>query len=354
MDTLFEIISSAVVNGELPRDFSLPDVPGEEGGIRWADGAMDGVTLYHMAIPEVSEEDHMLMSDAIRAAAGGDRDLADDLFRMLGKHIRAIAALEDLQDYIAENHSKLDPDNLFDHGMHLLFGSEDRECVKYGLALLELFKTDKMKKLKTAVKTIGLCNEFTLFAIIVMHHWTDGNDAIWELAKKTHGWGRIHAIEHLDADTEEIRRWLLMDGVHNDVMPAYSALTCWEGSGAEDVLRNGPSPEEFRAIGDIIEGLLDEGPVTGISELEDPDEILSLYLDTANTMELTLDDCKVIYAILLYYREQMSDRCPMAVRCRTLLHKYRSWCLILDAAKQGECVEMAADLGADVSKYVTD
>ena len=143
-DSLFEYISSAAVNGELPGDFSLPDITEGGNGIKWADGAMDGVTLYHTSIPEVSEDDRMLMSDAIRAAAKRDFSLADDLFKLLAKHTRAIIVLEDLQDYIAENHSKLDPENLFDYGMHLLFESEDKEGVKFGLSLLELFKTDKM------------------------------------------------------------------------------------------------------------------------------------------------------------------------------------------------------------------
>jgi len=349
--SLFEYVSSALVNGELPGDFSLPDNAEGEAAIKWADGALDGVTLYHTSMPEVSEDDHILMTDAIRAAAKRDFSLADDLLRILARNLRAIVVLEDLQDYIAENHSKLDPGNLFDYGMHLLFESEDREGVKFGLSLLELFETDKMPKLKKAVRTIGLSDEFTLFAIIVMHHWGDGNNEIWELAKKTHGWGRIHAIEHLDPDTEEIRRWLLTDGVHNDVMPAYSALTCWEQSGAAEVLRNGPSQEEFRGIGDIIAGLLDEGPITGISEIEDPDEIISIYLDTADTMELILDDYKVIYEIFVYYRELISDKCPIAMKCRKLLHKYHAWCLILDAVKQGECIDMAADIGIDVTPY---
>ena len=342
--SLFEYVSSALVNGELPGDFSLPDNAEGEAAIKWADGALDGVTLYHTSMPEVSEDDHILMTDAIRAAAKRDFSLADDLFKMLARHLRAIVVLEDLQDYIAENHSKLDPNNLFDYGMHLLFESEDKEGVKFGLSLLELFKTDKMSKLKTAVRTIGLSDEFTLFAIFVMHHWTDGNNEIWELAKKTHGWGRIHAIDHLDPDTEEIRHWLLTDGVHNDVMPAYSALTCWEKSGAEEVLRNNPSYEELRGIGDIIEGLLDEGPVTGISGIEDPDECISLYLDAARSVELTLDDYVVIYGIRTYYRELISDKCPIALKCRTLLDTYRAWCLIKDAAARGEYVEMAKDI----------
>ena len=42
---IYERIAGALVNGALPRGFSLPS---EETGIRFADGAMDGIAIYHM------------------------------------------------------------------------------------------------------------------------------------------------------------------------------------------------------------------------------------------------------------------------------------------------------------------
>lgn len=354
MEPLYESIASAAVNGELPRDFSLPDDSAGESGIKWADGAQDGVSIYHMGTPEISKDVMMLISDAVRAADMKDYDLADQLFRMLGRHIRAVSAFEDLQAYIIENKSTLNGVNLYEYAVHLLFVSEDRESVKFALAMLELFVTDNRKDLKNAIRTFGLSDEFTLFAIFVMSHWKDGNNEIWKLAKKVHGWGRIHAVEHIKPDTEEIRRWLLMEGVHNDVLPAYSALTCWDKSCAEDILRRGPSGEEFTGIRDIISGLLDEGPVTGISEIQNKDEVIYMFLDAAKTMELTLDDCKAIYEIFCFYREEISDRCEIALICRTILHTYHCTCLILDEARQGRCIDMATDLGFDCTRYVTE
>ena len=354
MAALFEYIASAAVNGELPEDFSLPGLTDDENELKWADGALDGVTMYHMTIPEITKDDRTLISDAVRAADMRDYDLADSLFKMLGRHLQAIVVIDDLQSYIIDNQSKLNAKNLFEYAMHLLFESDNRECVKFGLSLLELFKTDDKNDLKKSIRTIGLSDEFALFAIFVMLKWKDGNREIWELAKKIHGWGRIHAIERIEPDSEEIRHWILMEGVHNDVMPAYSALTCWNKSGAEEILRGDPTKEEFSAIGDIITGLLDEGPVAGISAIGNYDEILSVFLDDARNMELTLEDCEVIYGILEYYRETVSDKCPIAVQCRTLLHTYHARCLIIDAVKQGKCLEMATGTGVDITKYTTE
>ena len=354
MAPLYEYIASAVVDGELPRDFSLPELERDGQTLNWADGALDGVTMYHIAGTETSDEERTLISDAVRAAGKRDYDLADRLLAMLGEKTRAISVIPDVQSYVIDNHSKLNEKDLFDYGLHLLFESEERENVKFGLSLLELFKTDSRGDFKKAVRTIGLSDEFTLFAIFVMMHWKNGNDEVWQLAKKVHGWGRVHAVEFLEPETEEIRYWLLTEGVHNDVMPAYSALTCWNKSDAEAVLRRGPSREEFTGIRDIIDGLLDEGPVPGISAIDDRDEIISIFLDAAATMELDLEDCEVIFDILSYYREEYSDKCPIALACRTILHTYHCYCLILDEVKQGRCIDMAAGIGIDVSRYVKD
>ena len=142
MTTLFEYISSAVVDGELPGDFSLPDLADDENELKWADGALDGVTMYHMTIPEIGKGDRTLISDAVRAASKGDYDLADSLFKMLGKHLQAIIVIDDLQAYIVDNQRQLNAKNLFEYAIHLLFESDNRECLKFGLSLLELFKTN--------------------------------------------------------------------------------------------------------------------------------------------------------------------------------------------------------------------
>ena len=94
-----------------------------------------------------------------------------------------------------------------------------------------------------------------------------------------HGWGRIHAVEHLKPDTEEIRHWLLTEGTINSVTNSYSALTCWYKSQAESILFGQPTPEEYKGITILIEGLLNEGPVQGISALKNAEQVLQRFLE---------------------------------------------------------------------------
>ena len=292
--SLYEAILAAKVDDELPRDFSLPSAEEIGSGIKWADGAGDGVYLYHMQPTELSDAGLELMERAVMAASDGDYEKADALFEELGAGIRAISAIDDIQTFVMEHKEEINAPNLHRYSIHLITESTGRESVKFGLSILELFSTKNNAYFRDVVRNVGLCDEFTLFSLFIMKLWDDGNEEIFKLAKKVHGWGRIHAIERLKPETDEIKRWLLLDGVHNDVMPAYSALTCWEDSDAWSVLQAGPTREEFSGIRDIIEGLMDEGPVLGISTLDNDKEILGKFLEVAETMDPEPEDEAVI------------------------------------------------------------
>ena len=52
---------------------------------------------------------------------------------------RAITIIDDLQHYIVEHSSALAPSKMYEFAVHLLVESCDKECVKIGLSILELF-----------------------------------------------------------------------------------------------------------------------------------------------------------------------------------------------------------------------
>ncbi len=317
--SLYDSISEAIVDGELPKNYSLPKKADEEGGIIWADGALDGVMIYHMGVPENDEETLSLIADAVRAASEGDTKGADELFLILGKKARAIGVIDALQSYIMEHREELSSINLYKYAAHLLVDSDDTECVKTGFSLLELMVTDDNAELKNVVRELGLSDEFTLFALFLMMTWTNGNDEIFGLARKVHGWGRIHAVEKLSPDTEEIRRWLMLEGVHNNVIPAYSALVCWYKSGADEALDGELTKEEFNGIRDIINGLLDEEPITGLSGLDDCEDTIMRFLGAAEKMSEDDDDLETIRAIQEYFEKEETSSPEVVSLCKKIL-----------------------------------
>lgn len=345
--SLYDYIAAAAADGGLPEDFSLPKAGGDDGQITWMDGAMDGVSVYHMGFSEISPENAALMADAVRAASGKDFENAERLFGRLGQDARAINIIDDLQSYIVEHKDELSAKHVFEYAVNVILHSDDRECVKIGLSLLELFDMDGNEELKGVIRTLGLSDEFTIFAAFVMLCWENGNDEVYRLARKVRGWGRIHAIERMEPETEEIRKWLLTEGVHNAVMPAYSALTCWRKSDAEKVLKEGPSREAFTGIRDIIRGLLDEGPVSGISEIENAPDAITAFLEQAAAFELDLEDYETVREIRLYFEGGDSGNPAIVSMCQELLASDRCRSLVSEAVKEGRAVELAQDLGLD-------
>lgn len=343
--SLYEIIVEALVNGELPVGFSLPEKV--ENGIAWMDGAADGVCVYHMSSGEEGDKAKDIMGEALKAATRGDFKSANISFARLGEKTRALSVIDEFQKYIMEHKGELNPGNIYKYALHAVTESADRETVKYGLAMLELLKTGDNEETRKIIRTIGLSDEFSLFAIFVMLTWEDGNNEVFQLAKRIHGWGRVHAVERIKPETDEIKRWLLLDGVHNNVMAAYSALECWVKSGAYDVLMTGPSKEEFVGIRDIINGLLDEGPAEGISQIDGREDILIRFLNVAKEFADSIEDYEAIRNIKIHYEDEDNKNAEIESLCNELLFTDRCKILTARAVKEGCHINMAKNLGLD-------
>lgn len=296
--SIYEYIKMHVVNGELPEDFSLP-AELVEGKLRFADGALDGMTMYHMMGTELDEREQEKMHEIIRLISDGENVQADETLGEFAKNHRALTVIDDFENAIREKRQNLSAANLYRYALRLITESEDRECVKYGLEMLELF-TLKDEGVKDIVRTLGLSDEFTLFTVFIMLQWDNANEEIFRLAQKVHGWGRIHAVEKLQPETEEIRRWLLSEGINNLVLPDYSALTCFEKADVVTLLEKEITQEEFQSIGRILKAMLVEGPVPGISAVENRDDVLRRYLECAKIHELTTADHEIVSQIYDY------------------------------------------------------
>lgn len=347
--SLLRTISDAIgEDGTLPRDFSLPSDP--DAKILFADGALDGIALYHMGAPEITDEIREDIKSAVTAVSDEDFKRAWELFKALSVKISAIRAIDELQSFIVENKDSLDTENLFNFAFHTIFTSTDRECVKFAMSIMELFSVEDNKGLMSVVAMLSMCNEFSIFGIFIMKRWSDANNYIFSLASHTYGWGRIHAVEYLEPETDEIRRWLLHEGVNNDVLPAYSALTCWKKSGAAELLHNPDlSDEDFMGIANLIDALLDEGPCAGISAVENNAEILAEFLNIAQSKTLSVDEYVIIRNIRVKFEDENPD---LSAKCDEILNTENCRECVRNAEKSGNVIPLAKDLGIDCTDEV--
>ncbi|AMM99281.1 hypothetical protein UP12_18800 [Bacillus pumilus] len=172
---------------------------------------------------------------------------------------------------------------LLEHAAH-------REVVKFAVMILGCTNCEKYKEL---LFTIGMHEEFTSDVVIALKNGTiQGNEHVWRLAKSVDGWGKISAVEQLEASTPEIKRWLLTKGCENTIMNEYLAYTCALNGDLETALSEDEiSKELYDGASLIIQALLeDEVSIYGIDEYSNASSVLCRFIHHAHKHCQTIED----------------------------------------------------------------
>ena len=218
--SIYELIKSFIqTDGSLPENFSLPQE--KTDGISWADGAMDGVFLYHTARNEDSIEP--LKNILFQISEGKFKEAQNNLDHL---DFLMVSSRTSLLNWIIQESKKINANNLYEFTISQLKTSKNKESIKFSLSVLLLMRIEKDVKAMEIIKTLALSDEFTLFCLDIIARLENSNEEIFEIAKKVKGWGRVHSISYLEATNDEIKDWLLEEGCHNEIDSAYTALTC--------------------------------------------------------------------------------------------------------------------------------
>ena len=309
----------------------------------FTDGAQDGTAIYHLKLEETDENNRLL--EAFKLMSNADFPSAEALLESILQNNYAIKLADDIHTVLLENQEVLDAGNIYRFAVNNLLASKNKELMKADMVILELFPCDE--PVRGAVRILGQCEEFTLFTIFVMRKWDNGNEEIFALAKKVRDWGRIHAIEYLEADTEEKKEWLLYEGLKNIFMPEYSALTVFNKAEAAKVFAMEElSYETYHALAMLIEGLLDEGPVPGISQIEDRMLILQQFLDHSAKQELTVADLNVVLLIAQWCDDLSSEEAKsIKEKAEAILFDSKNIGVVEEAIKNADGLMLADKLG---------
>jgi hypothetical protein len=198
-----------------------------------------------------------------------------------------------LHNDIYENRSTLDGDHGYAFASECILTSSNPEVVKAGLIVLGSLENFG-DKLIEPLKLIALYESFTNYVIYIFKKFPDGNDWIFDIAKKTHGWGKINAVENLEVTNDEMKYWLASEGCSNAVMDGYLSYECAQKINIyEYVKKEQLSQEELAGLKIIISALINEdgAPCAGISDMEHPVELLSNFY---NQIKNNIADCTQI------------------------------------------------------------
>lgn len=306
MASIYEQIRAAIQpDGTLPRDFSIQPPP-EEGGLRFAEGAQDGIIFYHVGRNGDPELLARLEEVTRLAAEGGDYEtLEPKLAACFGAHDRLLGSVDDFQEWIIDRREELDPNRLFAFANEVLLHSASLEAVKYALTVLELLLPSVRGEWQDTVRTLALSDELTLYCVFVVKYWEDRDEELFAIAQKVRGWGRVHAVWLLEPASQEMKTWLLDEGWRNEVLASYSALDCAEKGGLLQRLEQETlSREQLDAADGLIRALLDEGPKRNISVMYEAEDLLLAWLDQLERAERNEEDQRTLRCL----REESGDR----------------------------------------------
>lgn len=151
----------------------------------------------------------------------------------------------------------------------LVAEAPDVEAAKMGIALLGVSGgTDD----EALISQIGLSDEFTLYSVVALANLFESPErAIWRLAQRVYGWGRIAAVERLSRTQDaDIKRWLLLAGFRNAIMNEY--LACIAATTGE-LLPALQAPDVdndlLASAAGILDALISGGPAEQIEDYPD-------------------------------------------------------------------------------------
>ncbi len=300
---VLEYIEEYIDDGCLPDSFALPrKKPKSDNKMIYGNGAQDGFEYFHTKIPqdELGE-----LEEIIQLAGKGEVPSAlkkTEKYFSNDENRRALHLINAVQNFIIDNETSLNLDEIYRFGVWLTVRTKNYEAVKLGLSILEVF-SDYNEHLLEAITELAACDEFTLFCIWAVRKLDNGNELIFEMAKHTFGWGKILAVDHLEPTTDEIKEWLLYEGIKTDIHPGYLAIKCFEGADVHTLLEKGLTQEQLTPVGMIIMFLIEDGPSIGIRVFDDGDNIIKMYLNNAERLECSEIDEKVIEIIQKGYEK---------------------------------------------------
>lgn len=348
--SVLEILYDALdERGRLPRDFSLRqalDPAGTEQGFYYCDGFMEGSITGLDKGQDKSPE----LLDVLRQAVAGEYDRAvqelkaffsDEEGHLMNAYVTSV------QQWIDDHRDTLDPEPLIWFADQLLQEADQSEIIKFALSLLEFFDLYQEEGLADEIRLLAKCNEFTLFCVRNFLQWEDGQEEIWQIARQVYGWGRIAALEYLDPRTVQIRQWMLEEGWDNDVNPEYTAWLLADNVDLVGVLEQPTlTSKAFEGAEALVDALLVDEPVPGISRIQQPVKLLTEFLRHCEEQEKELEEYQVILHILQYAQNRLSGKEQETVKqaCGKLLLSFACAQTIQQAMKKGEGFEIARTL----------
>ncbi len=366
--SIYEIISSKVTSeGKLPNDFTLQNRKKSFNQLQFVAGARDGIGINNQSDENlkelITEVDTILRN--LWENGDASSQLEKDQYHKDSERIisllcncNILALIECILESIYKNHDEIDICKMIQYADAFAFKSYDENLVKLGISLYGILDLTNVQELVDKLLILALYEEFTQYVVEVFSNSENGNALIFEIAKKTSGWGKIKAVEKLEPQTEEIKNWILKEGCQNSVMLSCLGLVCAKKGDLISALRQGNLDKElFNGISMIISALIEDESINCLSEYERIEEALCIYLIIAKSRINKLRQLWTILDIQHYIMNRNVEN-KLLLLCEEITNDSKWKEMIYDILQSGDhseffyAVHSARKLNLDISKQL--
>lgn len=265
--------------GRLAIDaMTLPDEPAARrfSRLRWMPGALEGLGTRHMQWDGSAKAVQAVT--LLQQIAAGHTSAEPALYELL-RADDVVTYYNDALDYASVRIADAEP-QLHELARRLATQSRDRGPVKFGIAMLGSMGDEDDLEI---VRTLALHDEFGLYAAEAIAELApQRQQALYEMARKLEGWGRIEAVTLMTATPDpKLRRWLLTEGFRNDVTAQYLAYHCATIADLADAMADPANAKDIAflaGVSDLIQSLVRPGPSRDAQTYERTPEVAISYL----------------------------------------------------------------------------
>lgn len=191
--------------------------------------------------------------------------------------------------------------------------SNEESLIKLGITLLGV--TDK-DKAKAYGRVLGILSEYTFFVVYAVKNSRDENAFIFDLFKRTYGYGRLICLQSIYPFNDEMKDKILMLGMENEGLEGISASILSKKVNLSWYLDPFIINEKyFHKISKVIVNIL-KLEEKAIYTLEDSPQVVMFYLDQIDEMGNTIDDMMAIdyLGYALYAEAEDVDMIPKSIK----------------------------------------
>lgn len=306
--SLYEWILQHRTNGYIEEDQQdeLPDI--ESKSLSWE--TLEGINVVPGFFEGVigSEGDDAQSKAQILFGFFADFEKENDTKEQLDQKLGAIYGfmienstityIDSFFDLLIERKDEISFGLIYKISKMFLTEASHREPVKWAIAfigLLNMYEEDI-----ELLALFGLSEEFSKFVAVAFYRH-DQNELIFELAKKVHGWGRVTYLQYLEPAYEGIRAWILLEGYKCSIGTSHTAYECVQkGNLLEYIQIHGWDDALYDAAGDLLLGMIDDGPGNGIVDYGDAKEVIKAFIEEGQKRCRTLEQFWVLVKLFLY------------------------------------------------------